>query len=664
MSFVDGIKSIFSRGHPAEVDKDKEGHPLYKEDIIGMVSSELNRRRNERVGFELQWVLNANFLAGHQNCDINTYSGEIEETVPLFDYQSRGVFNRISPLMETRNANLKSVKYFMSVTPRTNEMDDYEKAEISTKLLRYTQSVNGFERKKNTALSWAELTGTSFVMSWWNALKGDHIADEIIVEIDKDGNETQSTRPLYEGDVDFGLLTPYEVFPESIYKQEIEDQRSIIIEQVKTVDDVYDLYGLEVKGEETETYVMTPISGAQTYGNENTTYTMTKAKMPDSVKVVTYFEKPGRRYPHGRMAVVIKDELIYYGDLPFDEYPIVAIKSKPVSGQFFGKSVIQDLIPLQRAYNGCKNKVHDYIMAVAATPWLVPAGSIDVDDWEENGLVPGKMITFDANRGTPKPVDIPSLPATVPMEMNQVANDMEYVAGVSQLMVYGSAPSGVTSGTAINNLREIDSTRLSLTADNIREGILSLAQQWLKLYKAHVSGYRALKIAGNDEMGAVFTWCSDDINSYDIEFDTENELRTSPEKQQERFAQLWGMGAFTDENGKVPQEVKRKAIDMFKSGKSDEIEDIDKMQRINAQKENTFLQAGILPDVGKYDDHEIHVDVHKRFALSMDYKILLKRSPAVAEAFDRHVEEHQQVIQNKLINAQRMAAAALGQQGG
>jgi hypothetical protein len=52
---------------------------------------------------------------------------------------------------------------------------------------------------------------------------------------------------------------------------------------------------------------------------------------------------------------------------------------------------------------------------------------------------------------------------------------MEYVAGVSQLMVSGNPRSGVDSGVAMQTLRDIDNTRLALTGNNIRDAVLDLA---------------------------------------------------------------------------------------------------------------------------------------------------------------------------------------------
>ena len=103
----------------------REEETLYTEDVVDYITTELERRREERAVLELQWALNANFLSGHQNCDINMMSRTIceESNVTRADKERR-VYNRIAPLMETRHANLKSINYDMVVNPRTVDLDD------------------------------------------------------------------------------------------------------------------------------------------------------------------------------------------------------------------------------------------------------------------------------------------------------------------------------------------------------------------------------------------------------------------------------------------------------------------------------------------------------------------------------------------------------------
>jgi hypothetical protein len=646
------------------LDRDKDGNKLFKEDILKMVADELARRKEERRPLELQWTLNANFLAGHQYCDINPNTGEIENYAPLYEYQSRGIYNRIASLIETRMAHLKSLKYLMTVNPRTNELDDFEKSEISTKLLRYVQSTSEFQAKYNTMIQWAELCGTAFVLSWWDVDKGAEVARVAEICVDENGEETIRERILHEGDLCYGLLTPYEVYPESIYKQYVRDQNSIIVCQVMTVGEIYDLYGVEVDGQDVDTYALTPVEGGGGHGYITASFALTYRKAANSANVVTYFEKPSRRYPDGRLAIVIQDKLIHYGPLPYDEIPLVAVKCKDVAGQFFGRSVIQDLIPLQRAYNGCKNKIHDYIQTLAANPMLAPAGSVeDLERFEDEGIPPGSIIEYTPDRGKPNLLQYNPLPSEVSNEAERLARDMEYVAGVSQLMVTGDTPAGITSGVAIENLRQIDSTRMSLTGENFRNAIRQLAIIWLKILKRFVKGYRVTCIAGSNSVGSVLTWCSEDINSFDVEYDTENELVLSEAAQRQYLIDALNLGLLNDEQGRLPRETKLKLLEVMKVGNYSDIMGEGELQVLNARRENSFFENCVIPKVYQYDDHEIHLREHRRYVLQMKFRILRQKKPEYAALMDEHIAAHEAEIAKRVQNAilQQQMLGGMGQ---
>lgn len=188
------------------------------------------------------------------------------------------------------------------------------------------------------------------------------------------------------------------------------------------------------------------------------------------------------------MIIATPDRILYYGTLPIDGYPLAVLRCKCVPGMFFGKSVIEDLIPLQRAYNGVKNKLHDYIRSLSLNPLLVPEGRIgDVDELAQNGVAPGDIVEYDPTRGEPKPLSAPQMPSGIFEECDNLAREMEYAAGLSHLGATGNNQSSLTSATAIERLREIDGVRLALTGDNIRAAILAAAKIWLKLYRAHGS---------------------------------------------------------------------------------------------------------------------------------------------------------------------------------
>ena len=648
------IGSLFGRtkrdkGDEARViDVDKDGNTLFKEDIIHNILEDLEKRRGQRSPLERQWTLNANFLVGNQYCDIRPYTGEIEQLEPVYDWLNRETFNNIAPLIQTRIANLKKINYMMKVKPATNELDDYAKAEVSTSVLQYTQKSTDFESKKDTMIYWNELCGNCFWLSWWDKDKGEKFAVETVVDVGENGIESKRQQAYYQGDIDYGLITPYEVFPESVFKQGIENQRSIILEQVKSVEDIYDLYGIDVEGSDIETFELTPVTSGGGLGYENTVISIGHRTAENAEKVITYFERPSKYRPNGLMVIIVGDEhLVYYGDLPYSKIPLIQTVCHEMPGQFFGKSVIEDLIPYQRTYNGCINSIHEHIKRLSLGNLLTEEGSIDIEEYETHGLEPGAFLVYKSGTNPPVPVQNGQLPASIMQERYNLKNDMEYVAGVSQLMVTGNAPQSNMSGTAISNLMEIDNTRLSLTGGHIRNSIRKLAILWLEIYKIYATTHRIVNYVGTNNIGKALIWSANDINSYDVDYITENELLMSEEIQKQRFFDAYNMGLFTDNDGRIPERVKLLALEFMKIGNYTDIMNLNSLQIQAAQRENVFFESGVIPKTSDFDEHEIHIEEHLRYILQMDFQILKHKKPEYAAALENHLKEHKQMVERE-----------------
>lgn len=614
---------------------DAEGRELYAEDILRMLQDELSRRKEERRPLELQWILNANFQSGHQYCDINPHNSEIYETE---EGTARGSYNRIAPLIESRIANLKQLKYTMAVRPQTDDIDDEEKARISTKLLRSFIASSDFETKRNMLLEWCELCGSAFILSWWDKNGGKCVGEE-------------NGEPIYEGELCYGLLTPYEVYPESVYKQDMEDQRTLLIEQVLTANELYEAYGVRMQGDTVDTFALTPVESGGGYGYAlSSAFALTYRKAENSVRLLTWFERPGRDFPRGRLIIAANDVILHYGELCYDTIPVCAVKCKDVPGQFFGRSVITELIPLQRAYNGVKNKLHDHIRTLAANPLLVPEGSVsDIESLEDCGVTPGKVLEYNPERGTPSALHFPDISGEVRLECDNLVREMEYTAGVSQMTVVGNSPANV-SGRAIEKLQQIDATRISLTGDNLRSAIKRLAQIWLGIFKRCAVGSRIAESVGDGDIGGAFVWNASDINSYDVYFESENELKYGEQEQKEEFFTALKLGLFTDEHGNVPLSTKRRALQLMRLGCYSELLSAGEMQSKNARRENSLVFAGEIGEPDIYDDDVAHIEEHTKFALTNKFRSRRESERELCEAFDRHIQMHAERLKRKTTN--------------
>ncbi|MBQ8859700.1 MAG: hypothetical protein IJ012_07955, partial [Clostridia bacterium] len=535
--------------------------------------------------------------------------------LPLRDYEEQGVYNRVAPLVDTRLSALRRLSYALTVRPRTADASDNEKSGIATRLLAYAQERGDFAEKKNEMLTQAELYGTSFLLSYWEEGEEDTIG--------------------------YRVLSPFAVFPESLCKSTVAEQESILIADVLSVSEIEDSFGVRVTGTDADVYSLSPIACGGMWGSFGSSLAFSAAREKDCATVLTYLERPSKRHPKGLYILATEDRVLWYSDLPYDDIPLVMLRSRDMPSQFFGRSPILDLIPLQRAYNGVKNKIHDYIRAVAANPLLVPEGSIpDVEAFAAEGLPPGEIVEYNAERGKPEPLSPAPIPAELRLECERLCAEMEYAAGVSQLTVVGRTPAGVTSGTAIANLREIDNARLALTGENLRLAVRQAALSWLSIFRRYISGYRTLSICGENEAAGVLIFCSEDLNSSDVVLCSENELIISPEVQKQNFVTALQMGLYNDEDGKLPRSVQSYARRLLQGEGEDGPMSCDELQIAAAERENAALSLGKLPSVSLFDDHELHAEAHKKHLLQARFAFLREKEPTLCEAFERHIVEH------------------------
>ena len=165
-----------------KVEKDK-----FKEDLVKAVTEDFLKRREERDSLDRQWKLNVNYVAGNQYCEISP-RGEVVEEEKYYGWQSRSVFNHISPIVETRLAKLSRVRPSMSVRASSGEEGDLKTAIVSSEILNSTSSRIQLDKVIRTATEWSEVTGTAFYKVMWNSSGGKLIGE-------KDGEK------VYEGDV-------------------------------------------------------------------------------------------------------------------------------------------------------------------------------------------------------------------------------------------------------------------------------------------------------------------------------------------------------------------------------------------------------------------------------------------------------------------------------
>ncbi|MBQ7227959.1 MAG: hypothetical protein IJX05_06135 [Clostridia bacterium] len=578
------------------------------------VRKDYERRKEERRSIESQWTLNACFLAGRQFVEIGPML-DVTDTLPEYPWQERQVYNHVAPIVETRLAKLASVRPVMSVRPASSSESDLKTANASTKILQAVTSKMETDNVISRATTWSELTGSAFYKVAWEGGKG-------------------------RGDVRITAVSPYEIYPDSLGACGLDEVRSLIHARAVPVSEISSVYGKEVEAEDVE--LALPERASFTNLPDIRT-----SKRDDCAILIERYEKPSAQKPNGELLIVAGETLLFAGELPYvngvdgaRDLPFVKQDAIVTPGAFFGTSMIERAIPVQRAYNAIKNRKHEFMNRICCGVLAVEDGAVDEDELTESGLKPGSVIVYRQGSQAPRMMDQGNVPSIFSSEEARLEEEFNVITGVSDIMRSSSVPINASSGTAIQLLIDQDDTRLTITSDIIRAAVRDVAKMTLRLYKQFASDKRLTRCVGDDGQVELIEWKGSDLGECDVVYDTVAETANSRSGKQSRLLELLNLGLLTDENGKLGVATKHKLLSAFGYGSWETLSELQSLHEQKADKENLALISGEKAEVDEIDDHEIHERSHIRYMLSGEFEKAYGKDPDLKERMLVHVRSH------------------------
>lgn len=579
--------------------KTKNRRP-YAEELAAEVEADFLARREERRRLERQWELNLNFLAGRQYMDVSA-RGELVEDGKAFFWQNRGVFNHIAPIVELRLAKLGKINPVLTVRAQGGGDDEVSGAKRSEKLLRAL--ADRLELKKLTAeaTAWSETCGTAFYKVTW-----DGCADEARVSV----------------------VSPFEIYPDNLGADGLEEVKSLICARVVDAGEVCETYKKRVAGGEVEVFS----AGG-------------KAVAKNAVTLIERYERPCGEFPDGRLLIAAAGVLLYAGDLPYvngengaRDFPFVRQASMETSGSFFAQSVIERLIPVQRAFNAVKNRKHEFLNRLSMGVMNVEDGSLDAEELAEDGLSPGKILVYRQGAKPPEMLDMAGIPADFKEEEQNLLNEFTVISGVSDV-ASSSANATVSSGTALEILIEQDNERMTVVAERIRTAYRKVAVQLMRLYKQFVAGVKAVRDGTETGKISVEYVAGAEISD-DVAIENENELLYGETKKKQMLLEMYESGILTDADGNLRAETKEKVLSLLGYGELAGDRGLSSLHSQKAKSENAALARKEL-SVDGYDDHKIHAEEHIRYVLGEDGSL----DARAKSNFEKHIAEHKKRLQ-------------------
>lgn len=605
--------------------------------LVKQILYDFAQRAQARKSFDLIWKMNMNFLMGNQYCSVG-YGG-IEENEKQFFWQEREVFNHIAPIFDIRYAKLASIKPDISIIPATNDERDKQSAKVSKKIFESVKNKLNLPELVNKAIKWAEVCGTVFYKVGWNPSKG------AVVGRDEKGKEIRS------GEVEVSVLSPFEIYPDSSVCEDIDQCQSIIHAKAYTTDQIKQMYGVETEGRTVNTFALGGVSeGIGGLGSNGTVPKIIESSKANSAIVIEKYFRPNVEFPQGRLVIVAGDKLVYDGPLPYKlgsdgqrDFPFIRQTCTEEPGCFWGTSIIERLIPVQRAYNAIKNRKHEFVNRLSMGVLSVEDGSVDLDNLEDEGLSPGKILVYRQGSIAPKFLEGESLPSGIDNEEDKLLEEFTKISGVSETLGTDYASANI-SGTALELMISQDEARLNSTSESIRNSCKILAQYILKLYRQYAIFPRLAKIVGENGQVDMFYFSSGDITSDDITLSAQTDNLNLPSQKRDMVFKLLENGILQDEDGKISNTTKCKIMEMLGLGIWENAQDLNELHIKKAANENLKMLDGVVCKTMEIDEHKLHINEHIAFMLGQDFEKAKKDNLKLEEIFLQHIREHKKQI--------------------
>jgi hypothetical protein len=622
--------------------------------MVAWIKEQYNNMKTARVTVQRQWYINLSMYYGRQYLEaISSYGVQKLMTPAAPKHRVRQTVNLIRPMIRTEIARMTSQKPTATSTPATTSDDDMFAAQAAEQVWEYLQQRRRFQQKMVRNAFWTAICGVGFIKTWWDADL-----------IDPSTLDATTKQPI-QGDVCFGVSTPFNVFIPDLLEQDIEDQPYVFEAYTKSVEWVKEFWGLETTPSVASRNELIDTSYFEKGG--------TNDAKPDSVLVIEAWVKKGgcKEYPEGGMFTIVGDELVSSAPLyNHGEFPYAKFEHIP-TGKFYSDSVLVDINPLQRGYNRIKSQVTESLNRMARPQLLSPKGAIDPNKVTSE---PGLIIEYLPFGNKPEPLPMQAIPSYVLEEMDRLRSEMEDISGQHAVST-GQAPgSGVTAATAISFLQERDDSMMGTTYDSIEAGVEKIARHSLQLVVDYWDMPRIIGTTGLDQsFDALELKGTDVANGKNIRVEGGSSLPSSKAARQALLMDMVKLGIISGDQ----------FLDMLEIGGTKNITDLVRVDLRQAQRENLKMkrvtqdewmqymsgiqraasQGGVgttdpntgmpivdpsvpatyppMVPVNEWDNHQVHIQTHNNYRKSQEFDTL---PDFVKDQFSRHVNLHMMAL--------------------
>jgi hypothetical protein len=525
-------------------------------------------------------------------------------------YTPRPVANKIMHFVQQEHAMALENDPTFDVLPATDDPIDISIANVSGSYLEYLSQANvgDLGGELSDALLWALVGGESFIKWFYSE---------------------RLKRP------DFLAISPLDLYTDP-YARRFPLCRYIIHSQFMDVEQVYELYGKEVKPEEMSRTDKEKAALLREMG---------QAPIIDGAIVNELWVKQGRRYAKGAYTVWVgKDFMVEPDNFPYKhmQMPFTQVGSIPRPGSQHYTCAVKYLRSGQMELNKYHQQRLMVREAFSNPKWWIPA-ELELEQMPDDS--PRQILTGNSGGGQYKPELIQ--PTTFPENQDGewIRQEMQDTVGLHEVS-QGQVPGRVEAAKAIESLKEADNSRLAELTRTTKSSLSQGAWQMLMLAKQYITDEVIVQTYSSEGMPEVKRFKTEDLKpGMKVKTLMGTGLGRTRAAQQDHAMQLWQYGIIQDPE--LMSELLDVPVGRIVPDKAFDI-------RL-ARNENLQMAEDKALTPNSWDEHEIHIREHNNYRKTSEYA---EKSGEVKKKFEFHVEQHEVLqLQQFAKEAQKMQAA-------
>ena len=479
---------------------------------------------------------------------------------------------------------------------------------LANDLLDYYMRDKRLEKYLKTAVEYAVVMGAGYIKMSWNATSGE------VYDYNEDTNV-----PIFEGDVEFVNLSPFDVVVDST--KESQDNDWILCRTYKN------RYDISSKYPEMEDKILSLPTKTEIYKYQ---FDMIINQTTDDIPVYEFYHRRTESMPDGRYLLFLSGDIVLMDTaMPYRTLPVYRISPSDILGTPFGYTPMFDLLPIQDAINMLYSTILTNQHAFGVQNIYVPRGADVTVSALSGGL---NVVEGNAAAGKPEAMNLTSTPPEVFNFLKMLEQTQETISGVNSVS-RGNPEASLKSGAALALVQSMTLQFISGLQQSYVELIEDVGTGLINMLKDFASVPKIAMIAGKSNRSYMEqTFTGDDLSEVNrVIVDVGNPLSKTTAGRVQMAEQLIQYGIVTN-----PKQY----YSVLNTGSLDVLDEYEQNELLLIRAENENLAQGQPVTALAIDEHISHIKEHRGVLADPD----MRRDPELVQNTLAHINEHIQLL--------------------